>query len=173
MGPFSCRIASTAPPPRTAVATATTSSPPSRAPRTPLNEVASLLAREITDLEEMMEETTAESMMGTHVETRYLPLATVLRDALEQAQSGKGKERHARGDTPFVRQPILEIGRMVGLGFQTGQAVKKAQEAIGMAARETPEGRAAAVRELLGAINYLAAAVIQIREVDDADDLPF
>lgn len=90
----------------------------------------------------------------------YGPLATVLQQALDQAQSGKGKERHAN-DKPFLKQPIMEIGRMVGLGYQTGQAMKKAQEAVGMHDRGEPD-RAAA--ELLGAINYLAAAIMLIRE---------
>ncbi|SDX89992.1 hypothetical protein SAMN05444336_112103 [Albimonas donghaensis] len=87
----------------------------------------------------------------------YEPLAEVLADALAQAADGKGKERHARGDTPFLRQPICEIARMVGPGFATGQAIKKAQESARL-----PAGRDEA--ELLGAINYLAAAVLVLRE---------
>jgi hypothetical protein len=87
----------------------------------------------------------------------YEPLAAVLAEALEQAQSGKGKERHAN-DKPFARQPILEIGRMVGPGYQIGQAVKKGQEAMRLPTTERQ------VAELLGAINYLAAAVILLRD---------
>lgn len=90
----------------------------------------------------------------------YKPLAEVLAAALDQAQAGKGKERHAN-DKPFDRQPIMEIGRMVGLGYQTGQAMKKLQEAVGMTARGQVE---AAEREMLGAINYAAAAILLIRE---------
>lgn len=91
----------------------------------------------------------------------YFPLFAVLEDALDQAQRGKGRARHARGDTPFGRQPILEITRMVGVGGTAFQAVKKIQEACGMLGRGEPE---AAVRELLGAIVYTAAAVIAVRE---------
>ena len=80
----------------------------------------------------------------------YDCLRHVLALALEQANAGKGKERHANGK-PFDRQPIMEIGRMVGSGYPLGQAMKKAQES----SRLPPE-RAKA--ELLGAINYLAAA---------------
>lgn len=90
----------------------------------------------------------------------YELLKAVLEDAYEQAAFGKGKDRHANGK-PFDRQPILEIGRMVGVGYQTGQAMKKCQEATGMIARGNRE---AAIAELLGAINYCAAAVLLIRE---------
>jgi hypothetical protein len=88
----------------------------------------------------------------------YEPLAMVLRAALDQAQHGKGKDRHANGK-PFDRQPILEIGRMVGQGYPLGQAMKKAQESMRL-----PPDRAKA--ELLGAINYLAAAYLLL------DDTP-
>ena len=88
----------------------------------------------------------------------YEPLAEVLAEALAQAAQGKGRERHAQGDTPFLRQPICEIARMVGPGFATGQAIKKAQEAMRLPAEH---GDA----ELLGAMNYLAAAVLVRREM--------
>lgn len=95
----------------------------------------------------------------------YEPLASVLQQALDQAQAGKGKERHANGRA-FLDQPIMEIGRMVGVGYQTGQAMKKAQEAVGMLLRDQPDR---AVAELLGAINYMAAAILTIRE-DEAGE---
>lgn len=90
----------------------------------------------------------------------YEPLAAVLQEALDQAQSGKGRERHAVTQgvfRTFDRQPICEIGRMAGIGYNVGQAMKKAHEAC-----ELPDDRA--VAELLGAIVYLAAAVMLIRE---------
>lgn len=90
----------------------------------------------------------------------YESLAAVLNEALDQASHGKGKERHANG-RDFLDQPIMEIGRMVGVGYQTGQAMKKTQEAVGMLNRDQKDR---AIAELLGAINYLAAAVILIRE---------
>lgn len=92
--------------------------------------------------------------------TEYAPLAAILQEAYDQAATGKGKERHAN-DRPFIDQPILEIGRMCGPGFDTGQSIKKQQEAMGMLARGDAS---AAIRELLGAINYTAAAVLLIRE---------
>ena len=91
----------------------------------------------------------------------YEPLKRVLRSAYYQACAGKGKERHANGK-PFKEQPIMEIGRMVGMAYQTGQAIKKAQESHGMMMRQN---YAAAQAELLGAINYLAAAYLLIEEI--------
>jgi hypothetical protein len=88
----------------------------------------------------------------------YYSLRYVLKMALEQASVGKGKDRHAN-DKPFDRQPMMEIGRMVGPGFCLGQAIKKAQEA----SRMEPD---AAQRELLGAINYLAGAYLLLEEIE-------
>jgi hypothetical protein len=87
----------------------------------------------------------------------YAPLNGVLKRAYEQAKDGKGKERHAKDKEPFDKQKICEITRRVGLGYPLGQAIKKAEESQ----RLSPE---AAVKEILGAINYLAAAVIVIEE---------
>lgn len=90
----------------------------------------------------------------------YAALRSVLDEAFLQSAEGKGNARHAN-DKPFGKQPILEIGRMVGPGFAAGQIMKKAQEAIGMAARGETE---AAANELLGAIVYAASAVVLVRE---------
>lgn len=92
----------------------------------------------------------------------YAPLYDILDEATLQASSGKGKERHANGK-PFLRQPIMETGRIVGPGFALGQVMKKAGEAKGMADRGERE---AAVREILGAIVYAAAAALLIRETE-------
>lgn len=59
-------------------------------------------------------------------EVGYEPLAAVLQEALQQASSGKGRERHSQ-DKPFDRQPILEIGRMLrSADGELFQAIKKA-----------------------------------------------
>ena len=91
----------------------------------------------------------------------YDSLFIVLTRALEQAQAGKGKERHAGEGQAFEDQPIIQIGNLIGMGFQTGQAIKKAVEAQRMVTRGQ---LAAAEREMLGAINYLAAACIEINK---------
>jgi len=90
----------------------------------------------------------------------YELLAEVLDLALAQAQAGKGKERHASGEA-FHDQKIVQLGEWMGnIGFQVGQACKKSIEATRL-----PNERA--VLELLGAINYLAAAVIQLQREHD------
>lgn len=84
----------------------------------------------------------------------YDKLFRVLMAALDQAASGKGKERHASDGVAFEDQPMSSINRTLSSvdGFLY-QAAKKAQES-----RRLPGGRAQA--ELLGAINYLAGAAI-------------
>lgn len=84
----------------------------------------------------------------------YESLADVLQRAFDQAANGKGKERHAN-DKPFDQQPMQRLCEAYGVGFALGQASKKAEESQGMT-------QGAAVRELLGAIVYLAGAVIYL-----------
>jgi len=90
----------------------------------------------------------------------YAPLRAILDAAYEQSAAGKGVERHGNG-LPWLEQPICQIGRSVGLGFTTGQALKKITEAVGMVNRGD---KAAAERELLGAIVYVAGAIQWLRE---------
>lgn len=86
----------------------------------------------------------------------YETLAAVLQAAYDQAATGKGKERHAN-DLPFHEQPMQQIARRRGIGFVLGQADKKSEEAQGLLERGDLE---AFRREILGAINYLAGAVV-------------
>lgn len=86
---------------------------------------------------------------------REHPLAGVFSRALAQAMYGKG-ERHGGAATPFNDQPWLKIAKVHGLGFLTGQAVKKIEEAVRGKTGEPLE------RELLGAINYLGMALIYL-----------
>lgn len=84
----------------------------------------------------------------------YASLANVLYRAYDQAANGKGKERHAN-DLPFEEQPMQTVSELVGdnhgLAFQ---AIKKVQESMVLPEQE------ARVRELLGAINYIAGMII-------------
>jgi hypothetical protein len=86
----------------------------------------------------------------------YDSLSIVLMEAFNQAAYGKGKERHASGD-PYEQQPCCSIARKVGVGFPLGQAMKKIEESLRL------EGERG-INELLGAINYIAAAIIVLRE---------
>lgn len=87
----------------------------------------------------------------------YTSLARVLNDAYDQAASGKGKERHAKGQ-PFEEQRMQGISALLetnrGMAFQ---AMKKLTEGLDLEhdARE---------RELLGAINYIAGIIVYHRE---------
>jgi hypothetical protein len=91
----------------------------------------------------------------------YESLDYVLRRAYYQAADGKGKERHAT-NLPFTAQPMQSISALLdshnGLLYQ---AVKKIQES-----NRLPHDRA--IAELLGAINYIAGAVIYL-ETKNAD----
>lgn len=93
-------------------------------------------------------------------EVMYAPLKRVLMTAYNHAAVGKGRERHANGGD-FLTQDIMAIARVHGIGFQTGQAEKKVRESHGM--MERGDYRLAKA-ELLGAINYLAAAYLLIEE---------
>ena len=96
-----------------------------------------------------------------HTGDGYDSLRAVYTMALEQAQGGKGKERHANGQ-PFDQQPICQGGRRFGPGCLIYQAWKKAHETpvlLGM-----DNGKERAIRELLGVINYAAAAIIVLQE---------
>ena len=84
----------------------------------------------------------------------YESLGLAFGAAVDQASRGKGRERHAEKGESFSSQLICEIPRRLGPGgecFCLGQAVKKIVES-----RRLPPERARA--ELLGAMNYLAAA---------------
>lgn len=86
----------------------------------------------------------------------YEALAAVHDEALDQAQAGKGIERHSKKGEAFPDQQIVQLGEWMGsTSFAVGQACKKALESTRL-----PYDRARA--ELLGAINYLSAAVIQL-----------
>lgn len=84
----------------------------------------------------------------------YESLGLALGEAVAQASRGKGAERHAESGEKFSDQLIMSIPRRLGDGgecFCLGQALKKICESRRLAP-------APARAELLGAINYLAAA---------------
>ena len=90
----------------------------------------------------------------------YTSLAIELSGAYNQASSGKGVERHATGEA-FKDQLICEETRRIGFGFPLGQARKKIVESLRLLELR---GANAAIHELHGAINYIAAACIVMRE---------
>lgn len=86
----------------------------------------------------------------------YATLHNVLTRAYDQAATGKGAQRHAQNQ-PFDKQPMQTLIELYGVGFALGQAGKKAQESLRM-------DKDAAVRELLGAIVYIAGAIISLEK---------
>lgn len=91
----------------------------------------------------------------------YESLFKVLMSALDQAARGKGKKRHADEDIPFEDQDILKICRELGNhGFALGQAKKKINESTRLSIEQS-------IQELLGAINYIAAGIIYLKEQID------
>lgn len=83
----------------------------------------------------------------------YESLADVLERAYYQSAIGKGNIRHAQAGEAFTDQVIMDGAKRFGTGALIFQAYKKAEESQRL---DTERG----VNELLGAIVYLAAAVI-------------
>ena len=99
-----------------------------------------------------------------NVPGEYISLGLVMQSALEQASRGKGRERHASEGEAYSDQIICEVTRRLGSGYPLGQAVKKIYESQRI-------GGEKGVAELLGAINYIAAAVIVTKEeLEDEDE---
>lgn len=84
----------------------------------------------------------------------YESLAKVLVAAVVQAALGKGAERHADGK-PFDEQPMQRLLDLYGQGYAFGQAGKKMEESLRLPHKK-------ALDELLGAIVYIAGAVIYL-----------
>lgn len=95
--------------------------------------------------------------MKINVPEEYESLGDVFFSALRQAVEGKGRERHAEEGEAYEDQIICEVARRVGLGYPLGQAVKKIYESQRI-------GGVRGMDELLGAINYVAAAYIVMQE---------
>jgi len=95
-----------------------------------------------------------------NVEPGYGKLAIALQEALNQAQLGKGKDRHANNNEAFEEQLIMVIERL-GVGFQLGQAIKKICESVRL-------DKDRSISELMGAINYIAAHIIYLKNGNGA-----
>lgn len=93
------------------------------------------------------------------------PLYPIFMDAIHQAVFGKG-QRHGGGETPFLEQPIFHYARLNGTGFLTGQAAKKTEEAASTRLGD----REAFETEILGAMVYLGASVINERAKNIGDE---
>lgn len=104
------------------------------------------------------EDTGAETVA---VPLKYRPLFYALLGAFDEAAHGKGEARHGLGK-PFLEQPVFQIMSLTSIDFSLGQAIKKIQEASTFLS-EDPHSEAA-TKELRGAIGYLGAAILHIKQ---------
>lgn len=89
------------------------------------------------------------------------PLNEIYSDAIDQCAGGKGNERHGQGQD-FLSQKWVRIARQHGIGFLTGQAQKKLEEAMNYYHNNQADAPIRSEwweREMLGALNYLAMAI--------------
>lgn len=96
----------------------------------------------------------------------YSALQKILDEALWQASQGKGLRHVNSRLEPFEKQPIIEIARRLQGNRAAGplyQAVKKIYES---SKKNSPE---LAIIELLGAINYVAAAIYLFKDLIEKD----
>lgn len=100
-----------------------------------------------------------ESDFAVKVRKGYAGLHGILVEALDQAQSGKGAERHnLGGDIPFEEQRMQTISELIGsVDGMAYQACKKITEGVNLPTLDRQ------VRELLGAINYIAGMIVYLR----------
>lgn len=106
-----------------------------------------------------------ESDFAVKVRKGYAGLHRILVEALDQAQSGKGAERHnLGGDIPFEEQRMQTISELIGsVHGMAYQACKKITEGVSLPTLDRQ------VRELLGAINYIAGIIVYLRKQDDGE----
>lgn len=121
------------------------------------------LAADLERAEQLAAEQNKPTLSFGQVDENYIRLAAVFDLAYDQAANGKGHERHANG-LPFHDQRMQRIARLQGSAKGMAYQVhKKIEEAL-----ELPT-RSAKIRELLGAINYLAGVVIFIEDTEPED----
>jgi hypothetical protein len=113
---------------------------------------------ESTQEEEEVWKMKASELKSVIQETREHPLMPIFEAAIKQAMYGKG-ERHGGALTPFMEQPWLHYAKLHGIGFLTGQAAKKLEEAA-----STKQGEAF-IQEMLGAMVYTGMAILYSQEL--------
>jgi hypothetical protein len=95
-----------------------------------------------------------EEEEGMRTKQGYETLGGILQSALDQAQDGKGADRHGTEDR-WEDQPSPSDAKLIGPAAPVFQCRKKALESL----RLSDE---AAVQELYGVINYAAMAIYGI-----------
>lgn len=92
------------------------------------------------------------------VDPLYDSLHDIHHEALDQAQSGKGKQRHVHGEPQRFEEQLMLFIENLGLSFCEGQAVKKIVEA------HFQKNTELATCDLLGSINYTAGNIYSRRK---------
>ena len=101
-----------------------------------------------------------DDVVGWEVTDKKHPLELAFKLAVEQATKGKG-ERHGGDSVPFYDQQWTTLADCHGVGFLTGQAAKKLNEAAQKNDDEAWE------REVLGALVYAGMAILKKRGYPD------
>ena len=102
----------------------------------------------------------AQEMLGNSLPVH--PLKEILDDCLSQVTNGKGDERHGQGKG-FLDQPWKSLADVHGVGFLTGQAAKKLEEAQGFDREDIDKWD----REMYGVIVYAAMAILYRRKYEE------
>lgn len=117
----------------------------------------------VQELLDELKELRVRSTAGVRVKTGYENLWTILVKALEQAQTGKGTNRHGHTGATWDRQTINAIPMMLGsVAPQAYQICKKATEAVGLVHAGNLNQ---AEEDALGIIVYAASLVFMIGEM--------
>lgn len=107
------------------------------------------------------------------METKNHPLYDVFESAVAQVATGKGQERHGLGDE-FFNQKWVRLAKIHGIGFLSGQAQKKLEEAMDYYNKCPPEDFEVAWwnKEMLGAINYISMCLLYKENYDTRHNPP-
>jgi len=113
---------------------------------------------DMTKEEEEIWRMKANEIQPVTQEMRDHPLMPIFEAAIRQAMYGKG-ERHGGALTSFMEQPWMHYAKLHGIGFLTGQAAKKLEEAA-----STKQGEAF-IQEMLGAMVYTGMAILYSKDL--------
>jgi hypothetical protein len=103
---------------------------------------------------------------GAHKkESKHHPLYEIYEDAVAQACVGKGNERHGMGKS-FYDQKWVKLADIHGVGFLSGQAQKKLEEAFD-AYRQGNCDMVWFEKELMGSLNYVAMSLLYLRRKEN------
>ncbi len=104
--------------------------------------------------------------MSQKNDTITAPLDEIFAACKEQVASGKGAERHGNNQ-PITEQPIYTGAQIFGPSALLFQSWKKTAETVRLL--EMDNGYERALREIYGAINYLAVAALFIKEKKEVE----